>query len=104
MEGIAIVHNILTKRIHTGRLLDWTPHIVNGWKSLRAGSRYFTTGPTAADAEIVPFPPSVDPEGILGSVDGQRFRHTVDNDVGYFKREQKRDAKFKYVISIGISG
>lgn len=102
MEGIAALQNVFNKHIHPTRMLDWTPRIVNSW-SLRVGSWYFTTGLVSADEVIIPFPSSVDPEGILGLLDKQRFRHTIENDVGYFKREVKGDQKFKYVLSLSLN-
>jgi hypothetical protein len=99
MEGIVTIHGVFTKRIFSGHLLDWNPQIFYGWKSLRAGSRYFTTGPASGDAEIIPFLSTVDPDGILEMMDKQRYRHTIDNDVGYFKREAKGDQKFKYIVA-----
>jgi hypothetical protein len=75
-------------------LQSWAPDKFRDWSSLNAGNRYFSTGTIAATAEIVSFDSLVDPEDILALIDTNRYRHTVDNAVGYFQREKRENGSF----------
>jgi hypothetical protein len=77
------------------QLQPWAPDKFRDWSCIGAGNRYFSTGTIAATAETVPFDSLVDPEGVLASVDSNRYCHTVDNAVGYFQREKKDNGGFR---------
>jgi hypothetical protein len=91
LEGIATIYATFTKYMRTDQLQAWTPDKYKEWSSIGAGNRYFSTGIIAATGETVPFDSLVDPDGLLASVDANKYRHTVDNDVGYFQREKKEN-------------
>jgi hypothetical protein len=94
LEGISAISSIFAKYMRSDKLQDWTPDRFQEWTMVGAGNRYFSTGAIAASAEVVPFNNLVDPDGILASVDS-KYHHTVDNEVGYFHREQKDDGGFQ---------
>jgi hypothetical protein len=77
------------------QLQSWAPDKFRDWSSLNAGNRYFSTGTIAATVKIVSFDSLVDPEGILASVDTNRYRHMVNNAVGYFQREKRENGGFR---------
>jgi hypothetical protein len=94
LEGISAICSIFTKHMRSDTLKDWTPDMFQEWIVVGAGNRYFSTGAIAASAEVVPFNNLVDPDGILASVNS-KYRHTVDNEVGYFQRVAKDDGSFR---------
>jgi hypothetical protein len=94
LEGISAICSTFAKHMRSDKLQDWTPDAFGEWMAVGAGNRYFSTGTIAATAEVVPFNDLVDPDGILASVDS-KYRHTVDNEVGYFQREKKNDDRFQ---------
>jgi len=57
----------------------------------------------AALAEAVPFSNLVDPDGVLAAVDSDKYRHTVDNEVGYFERQTKDDGGFRYDLCLQLT-
>jgi hypothetical protein len=95
LEGIATICSTFTKYMGADQLQPWAPDKFRDWNSIGAGNRYFSTGTIAATAETVPFDSLVDPEGILASVDGNKYHHTVDNAVGYFQRQEKENGSFR---------
>jgi hypothetical protein len=94
LEGISAICSTFAKHMRSDKLQDWTPDMFREWIVVGAGNRYFSTGAIAASAEVVPFNNLVDPDGILASVDS-KYRHTMDNEVGYFQRETKDDGSFR---------
>jgi hypothetical protein len=94
LEGISAICSTFAKYLRSDKLQDWNPDMFNEWIVVGAGNRYFSTGAIAASAEVVPFNDLVDPNGILASVDS-KYRHTVDNEVGYFQRKTKDDGGFQ---------
>ena len=98
LEGIAAIHSTFTKYMRSDKLQVWTPDTFREWSAVSVGNRYFSTGAIAASAEAVPFNNLVDPDGVLATVDSDKYRHTVDNDVGYFERQKKDDGGFRYVF------
>jgi hypothetical protein len=98
LEGITAIHSTFTKYMRSEKLQDWAPDIFRNWTAVGAGNRYFSTGAIAASADAVSFNHLVDPDGVLGSVNSDKYRHTIDNEVGYFERQKKDDGSFRYVF------
>ena len=100
LEGIATIHSTFTKYMRSDKLQAWTPDTFREWSAVGAGNRYFSTGVIAASAEAIPFNNLVDPDGVLAAVDSDKYRHTVDNEVGYFERQKKDDGGFQYDLCL----
>jgi len=102
LEGIATIHSTFTKYMRSDKLQAWTPDTFREWSAVGAGNRYFSTGVIAASAEAVPFNNLVDPDGVLAAVDSDKYRHTIDNEVGYFERQKKDDGGFRYDLCLQL--
>ncbi|KAK7041966.1 hypothetical protein VNI00_008948 [Paramarasmius palmivorus] len=53
--------------------------------TLEIGNRYFTSKRLASTSEHIPFPPTIDPKGILEDLRGNHFLHTPENQVEYYE-------------------
>ena len=102
LEGIAAIHSTFTKYMQSDKLQASTPDTFREWSAVTVGNQYFSTGAIAASAKAVPFNNLVDQDSVLATVDSDKYRHTVDNDVGYFERQKKDDGGFQYVFISSI--
>jgi hypothetical protein len=103
LEGLTTIHTTFTKYMRFDKLQDWAPDTFRDWSAVGAGNRYFSTGAIAASAEAIPFNNLVDPDGVLATINSNKYRHTVDNEVGYFERQKKDDGGFRYVLIYSLN-
>lgn len=94
LEAIRVVSDIFATAAPTVDFQEWTPDTFQGWKSVHICNRYF--GPHGQDGSM-PFHPLVDPNDTLGALEKRGYRHTEDNDVGYFQRVKREDGRYTYV-------
>ena len=94
LESIMFIHSMFAKEIGTTKMDNWSPKYYHGQQTVQSWNRYFTGW---KDADLIPHPFNelVDPNGILGSLDGGNLVHTVDNEVKYFERTERKNGSFK---------
>jgi hypothetical protein len=86
---------MFAKEMQSEGLIPWTPGKFRSWPTISAFTSYFSPGYISGGEEIVPFHSDVDPYGILAKIDQSHFRHTADNEVGYYQRVTNSDNSFK---------
>ena len=59
----------------------------NNYLSIHLTNRYFTPRQESPAEEAIPFPPDVDPCGILATLAGHDFFHGEQNVVKYYNRK-----------------
>jgi hypothetical protein len=95
LDAIHAIECSLSERAHIRDVVSWTPLVVQGWPAMKISNRYFSTGAAGLATDVVPFAEGVDPHGLLASIDREIYRHTLENEVGYFERESKENGSFK---------
>jgi hypothetical protein len=86
LAGITAIYSMFSKEMQSDNLQIWMPGRFRSWSTISTFNSYFSPGHISGGDDVVPFRPEVDPEGILARIDQSHFRHTADNDVGYFQR------------------
>ena len=99
LEAIALINGLFTRHLTESiEMLPWTPEIFQDWKSVRIVNRYFCPQNSATEEDLATFDSEIDPFGILTAMQNSGFRHSVDNEVGYFERVKREDdTHFQYV-------
>ncbi|KAF4600272.1 hypothetical protein EYR38_004896 [Pleurotus pulmonarius] len=73
---------------------------VNEHTTITASARFFTPAKQAAGFSIVDVNPELDPRGVLGKVDGTKWMHTDDNEVGYYMFMPHDEERYKATTPI----
>ena len=85
IKGIQEIFSIFEETLPNNTLEAWNPSLFDGYDAIEMSNRFFTDRRNQSGHEIVPFKPSVDPDGILDKAMGTDFVHLRENEVEYFK-------------------
>jgi len=85
IKGVQAIFRRFERMLPANTLEEWTPTLFNGYNAIDMGNRFFTGRHEQSNHEIVPFKPSVDPDGILEQAMGSDFVHLRENEVEYFE-------------------
>ncbi|KAF7985752.1 hypothetical protein HWV62_345 [Athelia sp. TMB] len=100
VDAIASIAIMMGENVERGDLESWTPVRFRNWQALDIGNRYFVYQHIEGDAVAIPMPASVDPDGVLASIAGEKWVYTEENEVSYFRMRINGDGKAKYTTSI----
>ena len=75
IKGVQAIFRRFERMLPANTLEEWTPTLFNGYNAIDMGNRFFTGWHDQSNHEIVPFKPSVDPDGILEQAMGSDFVH-----------------------------
>ena len=106
LESIGLIHGMFFKEVNTESQVftRWAPGLHRAWPSVTIGNNYFSTGRTALDLPSVEFDCLVDPYRLLASINSERYHHTTENSVGYYRKLPKVGKEgFKCVYTLSTS-
>ena len=83
------IHKVYSRQFTSGALEEWNPTKFMDYPAIMISNRYFSERRLSPCAEVVDFPPSVDPKGILQKLTGDRLIHTKENEVHYYQHREK---------------
>lgn len=98
IQGLAKLGAFMGENLEHGDIENWKSDRFRTWQALDISNRLFTLQNSEGDMSPVPFAVGVDPEGILASIAGDKWVHTEDNAVMYFKLGTRHDGKPKSVV------
>ncbi|KAK0443715.1 uncharacterized protein EV420DRAFT_1649184 [Desarmillaria tabescens] len=76
---------------------EWKPTKVKDLDMVELSNRYFRPW-NNSNKEDIPFSPDIDPMGILAKIAQQKWVHTEDNEVGYFRGLIDEAGKKRYMM------
>jgi hypothetical protein len=83
-NAVAAIHSIFSHSLPDYHLDPYPPSFFNDFPTIHATSRYFSPMKDITGGSLH-FPHSVDPNGILKSLESHELVHASDNVVLYFK-------------------
>ncbi|KAF4588056.1 hypothetical protein EYR38_010017 [Pleurotus pulmonarius] len=91
------------KHIHT-MFSRYTPKdkVKAGYSTISASNRFFTPKKQATDYEEVTIGEEIDPHGVLGNVDTEKWVYTEDNKVDYYTIGVNKDGETTYTPTLPI--
>lgn len=95
MEGIANIVAFMGENLERGDIESWKADRFRTWHAMELGNRYFVLQNSEGDMTPTPFEEGVDPDGKLAQMAGDKWVHTEDNKVQYFRLDAKNDGKPK---------
>ncbi|TFK45248.1 hypothetical protein OE88DRAFT_1640182, partial [Heliocybe sulcata] len=97
LQGIAVIHQHMSRSFKDGTMQDWTPSEFQGHPTIDVASRYFTPTRDLGISLRVPFDSHVDLKKILTKLVDDKWVHTPDNVVEYCQVIRNEGGKLKYV-------
>jgi hypothetical protein len=96
--GLNTIRIIFDQAVNDGVLTEYSSLNSDGYTSIDASNRYFTSKQDVSSDGHLQFPKLVDPRGFLASITGHDIVHAPENVVDYYKAMNDR-----YVITIYYS-
>jgi hypothetical protein len=93
VESAYGLYHRFERQFTEGSLEKWTKSTYQGHSALDISNRYLTPKRDAPAAEHIPFPTSVDPQGILEEMAKSDYVHSEDNEVYYYSYNIDEDHK-----------
>ncbi|KZT23147.1 hypothetical protein NEOLEDRAFT_1070042, partial [Neolentinus lepideus HHB14362 ss-1] len=85
IDGLNLIARHIGRSFKEGVLLKWEPIDGDVRPTLSIMNKYFTSTRFTQKNNTVPFDKVVDPRGILTKLQDEKFIHTEDNQVTYYK-------------------
>ncbi|EPQ50468.1 hypothetical protein GLOTRDRAFT_50439, partial [Gloeophyllum trabeum ATCC 11539] len=96
VDAVQYLSRHVSRFFKEGIVSEWQPSNTDGHPTLEISNRYFSARKhNQADIDV-PFSDLVDPEGILRKLSDDRWVHTDDNDVTYY-RVVEEEGKLTYL-------
>ena len=103
IEGIANIAAFMGENLERGDIESWKADRFRTWHAMELGNRYFVLQNSKGDMTTTPFEEGVDPEGKLAQMAGDKWVHTEDNKVQYFRLGAKDDGKPRSVTRLTLN-
>ncbi|KAF7972076.1 hypothetical protein HWV62_19153 [Athelia sp. TMB] len=96
IAGLANIAIFMGENMERGDIESWKTERFRTWQALDISNRFFVMQNGEGDMSSVPFADGVDPDGVLATMAGEKWVHTEDNQVQYFRLNSKSDGTLKY--------
>ena len=93
--GLANIAIFMGETMEKGDIESWQCDRYRTWQALDMANRFFVMQNSEGDMASVPFVDGVDPEGVLVTIAGDKWVHTEENQVKYFRLNTQSDGTHK---------
>jgi hypothetical protein len=95
LDGITAIHALFSRQFKEGALDAWQTDNFGEYTTITIANRYFTPRTQCPCITPVPFHATVDPQGYLANLTGDKLVHVQDNEVLYYKQVHKENSSLK---------
>ena len=97
ISGLANIAIFMGESMERGDIESWRCDRFRTWQALDFSNRFFVMQNSEGDMLSVPFMDGVDPDSVLATMAGEKWVHTEDNQVQYFRLNTRSDGTHKLV-------
>ncbi|KZT22249.1 hypothetical protein NEOLEDRAFT_1181126 [Neolentinus lepideus HHB14362 ss-1] len=95
IDGLHLIERHIGRSFKEGVLIKWEPIDGDVHPTLSITNKFYTSTRFAERKNTIPFDKVVDPRGILTKLQDEKFIHTEDNKVTYYKVRVADDGKLQ---------
>jgi len=96
ITGIRIIESILSQEFQENQFQPYQPSNYLTFPSIDASNRYFSFRRDVSASNHLDIHPTIDPAGLLKSMQGETLVHAADNIVEYYKANNNLYAIYKF--------